>query len=383
MGSDQHLRLPLEGVKVLEFAQYLAGPAAGLRLADLGAKVVKIEAPTGDQCRWLTLRGQDCADSSQVFRTINRNKTSVRADLKDPGDFAAVLGLVREADVLIQNFRPGVIERLGLGYDAVRAMNPGIVYASVSGFGCSQTWAHRPGQDLLAQATVGIPWLNGGRDSLPTAIGISVADMTAAQHLTQGILACLLARATTGVGGLVEVSLAESLLDLAFEGFTAFLNTGVAPERGAYPTAHPEMPAPYAVYPTRDGYFALAMMPMATVARLLDLPDLARYDTPHKAFLNRDTITARIAERLMEDTASHWEVRFLADDAWCAKLYSWPELVDLPAFAELAATQTVDHEDGSRMRTTRCPIRIDGRVLTSPAGAPAPGPNIRGAARIF
>lgn len=383
MGLDAGSSLPLQGVKVLEFAQYLAGPAAGLRLADLGARVVKVEAPAGDQCRWLSLRGQDCGPSSEVFRTINRNKASVTANLKDPEDFAAVQRLIREADVLIQNFRPGVIDRLGLGYEAVRALNPRIVYASVSGFGPATGWAHRPGQDLLAQATVGIPWLNGSAEAAPTAIGISAADMTAAQHLTQGILACLVARATTGQGGLVEVSLAESLLDLAFEGFTAFLNSGVPPVRGRAPTAHPEMPAPYGIYPTREGFFALAMMPMAKVARLLDLPELACHDTPLKAFRNRDAIAAQIAERLGAETAAHWEAHFLADDAWCARLYSWPELVERPEFAELAVTQTVRHADGEAMTTTRCPIRINGRILTSPAGAPALGPGIRDADGIL
>lgn len=369
--------LPLKGIRVLDFSQYLAGPATGLRLADLGAEVIKVEAPNGDQCRWLSLRGQDCGNSSQVFKTINRNKTSVTANLKDPDDLEAVRQLIQDSDVLIQNFRPGVIERLGLGYEDVKKLNPRIIYASVSGFGLSKTWMHRPGQDLLAQATAGIPWLNGSKHSPPTAVGISMADVMTAQHLTQGVLACLVRRSVTGEGGLVEASLVESLLDLTFEGFTAYLNTDEPPKRGEKYSAHPEMSAPYGVYETAEGYFALAMMPMSTVADLLGIPELTTYDTPLKAFESREIIVPLIADRLMAETAAHWEELFLSHDAWCAKVYSWPELVKQPAFDELEMTQTVHLEDGSQLKTTRCPIRIDGEVLRSPRGAPMLGKPIR------
>jgi CoA:oxalate CoA-transferase len=369
--------LPLQGVTVLDFAQYLSGPSAAMRLSDLGATVIKVEPPAGDNCRRLTFRGLSLGGTSALFQTINRGKSSIAADLKDVDDLAAVKDLIRQADVMIQNSRPGVMERLGLGWGVVAELNPRLVYASVSGFGPAKDWESRPGQDLLAQATAGIPWLNGSIDMPPIAVGTSIADLFAASHLVEGILACLVRRGTTGRGGRVDVSLFESLLDLVFESFTTYLNTGIAPERGPRDGAHPDIAAPYGLYQTVDGYIALSMIPIPRLGELIGAPELARFDAPDDATKKRAEIIPLLSERLRTEKTDHWLDILRAADAWCAKVLTWPELVEEDAFRQGSFTQAIQLDDGTTLTTTRCPIRIDGAVITSDQPAPALGPRIR------
>ena len=194
------MTLPLEDLFVLDFSQYLAGPSATLRLADLGARVLKIERPgTGEPTRALSLAGLELDGDSLLFHTINRNKESLAVDLRDPEELVRVKRLVERADVLIQSFRPGVMERYGLDYDSVSKLNERIVYGSTSGYGEGGPWRDRPGQDLLVQALSGLTWLNGNRDDPPVAFGLSIVDTLAGAHLCQGILACLVRRGTTGL----------------------------------------------------------------------------------------------------------------------------------------------------------------------------------------
>ena len=161
---------PLDGLLILDFSQFLAGPSAGLRLADLGARVIKVERPDGgDLCRQLYKSEFELDGDSTLFHSINRNKESMAANLKDPKDLAAVKVLIKKADVMIQNFRPGVIERLGLDYETVRALNPRLIYGQITGYGQVGPWRDKPGQDLLAQSLSGLPWLNGNADQPPSA----------------------------------------------------------------------------------------------------------------------------------------------------------------------------------------------------------------------
>ncbi|CAK8742232.1 Acetyl-CoA:oxalate CoA-transferase [Sodalis praecaptivus] len=193
--------LPLAGLMVLDFSQYLAGPSAALRLADMGARVIKVERPEGgDGSRRLSLRNQWVGEDSLLFHTINRGKESFTADLKDPQALALVKMLIAQADVVIENFRPGVMDKIGLGFDAVKTLNPRLVYASVTGYGTRGPWAKKAGQDLLIQAMSGLTWLNGDRDQPPTPFALSVADSLAGTHLVEGILACLIHRGKTQQG---------------------------------------------------------------------------------------------------------------------------------------------------------------------------------------
>jgi crotonobetainyl-CoA:carnitine CoA-transferase CaiB-like acyl-CoA transferase len=366
---------PLAGLLVLDLSQFLAGPSAALRLADLGARVIKIERPgAGDLCRQLYISNLELDGDSTLFHSINRNKESYAADLKQPSDMAIVKELVARADVLIQNFRPGVIERIGLDFPAASALNPGLVYGSVSGYGDRGPWRDKPGQDLLAQSLSGLTWLSGEAAQGPVPMGLAIADLVAGSHLTQGILACLVRRGITGCGGLVEVSLLESVLDIQFEVLTTHLNDGgLAPQRSAANNAHAYLAAPYGIYATRDGFLALAMMPVPRLGELLGCPELAQYETPQSWFDYRDEIKAILAAQLQERTTNEWLATLEPADVWCADVLNWPRLIAHPAFQALGMIQTVQRQNGASLETTRCPIRIDGRILTSPRGAPSVG----------
>lgn len=365
---------PLDGLLVLDLAQFLSGPSATLRLADLGARVIKVERPgSGDICRTLYLTDTDLGGDSTLFHAINRNKESLALDLKRPGDMAALQRLVARADVLVQNFRPGVIERLGLSYDQARALNPRLVYAGISGYGESGDWAHLPGQDLLAQSLSGVTWLNGHEGEGPVPLGLSIADMLAGHVLTEGILAALVRRGITGQGALVQTSLLEALVDLQFELLTTHLNDGRRlPARAGFRNANAYLAAPYGLYPTRDGYLALAMMPLAQLAATLPLPALAQFSA-EDAFTRRDDIKRLIAAALRQHDTAHWLARLRPADVWCAEVLDWPRLLQSRAFGLLDMLQTVQRSDGTPVHTTRGPLRIDGARARSRHAAPRVG----------
>ncbi|RVI00492.1 CoA transferase, partial [Sinorhizobium meliloti] len=232
--------LPLSGLVVVDMSQFLSGPYCSLRLMDLGARVIKIERPDGgDLSRRLYLSDTEIGGDSTIFHAINRAKESLAIDLKNEADLAALKRLLAQADVMIQNFRPGVIERLGLDYEAVGAINPRIVYASISGYGEEGPWVKRPGQDLLAQSRSGVMWLNGDEGQGPVPFGLAIGDMLAGAAAAQGILAALVRRGISGKGSLVETSLLEALVDFQFEVLTTHLNDGGRlPKRSAFRSAH-------------------------------------------------------------------------------------------------------------------------------------------------
>jgi crotonobetainyl-CoA:carnitine CoA-transferase CaiB-like acyl-CoA transferase len=366
---------PLVGLLALDFSQFLAGPSCALRLADLGARVIKIERPgVGDLCRQLYISNLALDGDSALFHSINRNKESFAADLKRPDDRAAVQTLLARADVLIQNFRPGVMERLGLDWPAARRINPRLVYASVTGYGDRGPWRDKPGQDLLAQAVSGLTWLSGDATAGPTPFGLAVADILAGAHLAQGILACLVRRGVTGRGGLVEASLLESVLDLQFEVLTTHLNDGgKLPQRSAVNNAHAYLAAPYGIYQTADGWLALAMTPIPRLGELLGCPALVAYVDPASWFDERDAIKAMLAEHLATRATADWLALLEPGDVWCADVLTWPRLLAHGGFAALGMTQRVARANGAALETTRCPIRIDGALLTSERGAPTVG----------
>lgn len=366
---------PLHGLMVLDFSQFLAGPSAALRLSDMGARVIKIERPrTGDLGRQLYISNLTLDGDSTLFHSINRNKQSFAADLKDERDRQLVRELVARADVMIQNFRPGVMERLGLDYKSVSQESPRLVYAEVTGYGNSGPWRDKPGQDLLAQSLSGLPWLNGNADQPPLPFGLAVADLFAGAHLVQGILACLVRRSITGRGGRVEVSLMESILDAQFELLTTFLNDGgKPPRRSALNNANAYLGAPYGIYKTADGFLALAMGSVTRLGQLLGCSRLGDYGDPKSWFHCRDEIKRILAQHLKTEATDHWLGILEPADVWCSDVFTWQRLVEHESFKALDMLQEVNCRDGSILRTTRCPIRIDGEIYKSTTGAPRVG----------
>lgn len=363
--------LPLQGLKVLDFSQFLAGPYCALKLADLGADVVKVErAGLGDLSRYLYLTDTKIAGESTIFHAINRNKRSLAVDLKSETDKAKLTRLVSEADVILQNFRPGVMERLGFGYEAVKALNPTVVYGTVTGYGSEGPWVDLPGQDLLAQARSGVMWLSGGRNDGPVAMGLPVADVLAGAALCHGVLALLYRRATQGIGGMVETSLIEVLADLQFELLTTWFNDGNrTPSRSANNPAHAYLAAPYGVYETADGHVAIAMGKLDLLAEITGLaPEIAALDE----FERRDEIKAGLATQLKSQTSAHWMARFVKADIWAAPVLDWDGVVASGVLDTLDMTQEIARGEVA-MQTTRLPLRIDGTRPASDRAAPELG----------
>ncbi len=366
---------PLHGIKVLDLSQFLSAPSATLRLADLGADVLKVERPgTGDICRHLYV--SDCVidDDSSLFHAINRNKKAIALDLKDPASRPVLERLVREADVMIVNYRPGVADRIGVGYEAMKALNPALVYGEITGYGTDGPWVGKPGQDLLAQALSGICWLNGNADQPPTPMGLSVADLFAGQLLVQGVMAALLRAKRTGVGAHVHVSLLEALLDMQFEVFTTYLNDGrKAPVRSTVNNANAYISAPYGIYATADGYLALAMIPIPKLGELIACDALLGFTDPDDWHRRRDEIKRIIVDHLASDTTAHWLSLLEPADVWCADVYDWERLMSTEAFRALDMVQEVRRPNGTVIATTCCPIRIDGERYKGGPAAPTVG----------
>jgi CoA:oxalate CoA-transferase len=366
---------PLDGLLVVDFSQFLAGPSASLRMADLGARVVKIERPVGgDLCRKLYISNLELDGDSTLFHSINRHKESFAADLKSPDDARRVRELLTHADVMIQNFRPGVMEKLKFDYESVKQINPRLIYGEITGYGARGPWRDKPGQDLLLQSLSGLAYLNGNADQPPTPFGLAVVDLFAGAHLVQGILACLVRRGISGNGGKVEVSLLESILDIQFEVLTTHLNDGgKAPARSMVNNAHAYLGAPYGIYATADGYLALAMGSVTRLGELLNCPPLLAYYDPKTLFTRRDEIKQILVEHLKNGTTAHWLSILEPADIWCSDVLDWPRLMQHEGFRVLDMIQQVRRSNDVSLRTTRCPIRIDGEVIKRDSGAPRLG----------
>ena len=365
----------LEDIVIVDFSQFLSGPSAGLRLADMGAQVIKVERTgTGDICRELYVSDVMIEGESTIFHAINRNKQSYAADLKNKPDLEKVKQLLGKADVLLHNFRPGVMERLGLSYEQVKKINPEIVYAEVSGYGNEGPWKDLPGQDLLLQSVSGLAWLSNNNSNQPTPMGVAVVDILAGAHITQGILAALYQRAMTGEGALVQVSMIESILDFQFEVLTCFYNDGnQLPVRSAVNNGHAYISAPYGIYKTADGYLALAMGNIVMLSTLLSCPPLKKYADTAEWFEKRDEIKRILANHLQQKNTAYWLSTLEPADIWCAKVMNYEELSREEGYKVLNMELQVNTSNGLSVTTTRCPIRVDGEILQSEIGAPLLG----------
>ena len=322
----------------------------------------------------MKLHNLESMGDSVLFQTINRNKESFCANLKSPEDMAMVKRLIARADVMIENFRPGVMKKMGLDYESVRRINPRLVYGTVTGYGTTGPWIKKPGQDLLVQSISGLAWLNGDDGQPPMPFALSLADSYTGIHLAEGIMACLLRRFTTGQGGLVEVSLLESVLDLQFEVVTTYLNDGhQPPKRSAYHNAHAYLSAPYGIYGTSDGYIALAMGSVPELGGIIGCSALAGYTDREEWFTRRDEIKEIIGAHLAEDTTAHWLKRLEAAGYWCSDVYSWDRLLESGQFKELNLLLNVRREGGEDIFTTRCPIRFGETPFSDSRHAPVLG----------
>ena len=366
---------PLSGLTVLEFSQFLAGPVAGLRLSDLGARVIKIEKPeVGDLCRYIYLSDTNLSGDNSLFHAINRNKESFVADLKSSDDLDKVKKLILQADIITQNFRPGVIERIGLDYETVKKINPKIVYGSITGYGNKGPWKDLPGQDLLAQSRSGLVWLNGSGNDAPTPMGLAAADMFAGHFLVQGILSGVIKSLKTGQSSHVQTSLMEAMLDFQFEVLTTYLNNGKRkPKRSNYNNAHAYLAAPYGIYKTRDGYMALSMTPVPNLGELIKLDSIKEFTDQNDWFVKRDEIKELIGNHISANTTQHWLDILQPADVWCSEVLEWEQMLEHEGFKVIDMLQRIKRSDGLDIETLRCPIRFDDDIFKSEIAAPTIG----------
>ena len=334
--------LPLDGVRIADFSQLYQGPLATMILADLGADVVKIEGPRGDFMRSWSLGDGYLAGESLSFLAVNRNKRSACLDLKTPGGALAARRIVASADVVIENFRPGVMDRLGLGYDALAADRPDLVYCASSGWGQTGPYRDFPGQDLLVQALGGTMWLNGGRDDPPTAVGFGIADVAGGFHIVYGVLAALLERTASGLGQRVDVSLLNSLLVLQGHEFGHYLNTGQEPERPRSNGTAAYTGSPLGVYRTADGHLAIAMMSVSRLAGLVGAESLAHLDYSN-VMEDRDRLHGVLEARFRTAGTERWLEVLRAADVWCAPVHTFAEVERDPQVAHNAMIRTMAH----------------------------------------
>jgi crotonobetainyl-CoA:carnitine CoA-transferase CaiB-like acyl-CoA transferase len=332
MGQDTGTATgPLAGLLVADFSRILAGPYASMLLADMGAEVIKVESPGGDDTRtWVPPMR---ADVSTYYLAINRNKRSVALDFKDPADLALACELAARADVVIENFKPGGLARFGLDYDTVAAQNPGVVYASISGFG-STGGAKLPGYDLIVQAISGLMSLTGDPHGEPYRAGISVFDVMSGMQATIGVLAALRHRATTGEGQHVEVNLLATALSGMVNQASAYVAGGEVPFRMG--NAHPSL-FPYEPLPTADGDLIITAGNDGQFAKLcaaLGLPELVddpRFGRNEDRTANREELRPLLVERLRTRGRMEWFEELLAAGVACGPINTVDEGV---AFAE-------------------------------------------------
>jgi CoA:oxalate CoA-transferase len=367
----------LQDILVLDFSQFLSGPSASLRLADMGARVFKIEKPgTGDICRQLYVSDVMIEGESTIFHAINRNKESYAADLKDADDLEKIKALLARADVMMHNFRPGVMERIGLDYETVKKINPAIVYGEISGYGNEGPWKNLPGQDLLLQAASGLTWLSNNGNESPTPVGVAVVDILAGTHLAQGILAALYKKGMNGEGALIQVSMFESVLDFQFEMLTCYYNDGnQLPVRSNVNGANAYIAAPYGIYKTKDDYMALAMTDIVLLGELLNCNELKQFNNPQSWFNKRDDIKKILAIHLLSNNVDYWLKILEKAGVWCADVMDYDKLVNEEGYRVLEMEMNVKTANGLTVKTTRCPLRVDGKLLISPIGAPTLGEN--------
>jgi crotonobetainyl-CoA:carnitine CoA-transferase CaiB-like acyl-CoA transferase len=365
----------LAHIKVLDFTQLLQGPLATQILADLGADVVKFEKPGGEWMRHWGINASETRGEMDSFLAFNRNKRSVEVDLKDPATVAAILRLARDADVVVENFRPGVMDRLGLGYEAFRRVNPAIIYASSSGFGQTGPYRHRPGQDLLAQALTGALGLTGRRDDPPMPCGIGVADEYTGAHLAVVILAALVHRAATGAGQRVAVDLFSCTVAAQQQELTVYLNHGALPRRAARNIGHVGGTAPFGVYQTSDGHLALAMMALPRLGHILGVTWLDEFDSDEIAFRERDRVHGLLEQHFMTASTERWIELLDEHDVWCAPVQDYRALEQDPQVrhAGLIWNVPVGEDPASSFRTVGSPFYMSKTPPQLRRGVPRSG----------
>jgi crotonobetainyl-CoA:carnitine CoA-transferase CaiB-like acyl-CoA transferase len=349
----------LSGVRVLDFSQYLAGPFAASKLGDLGADVIKVERPiVGDAGRAATAGGVRLGGESPTFLAFNRSKRSVAVDLGTDKGREVIGALVQTADVIISNFRPGVMTRLGLDYEQLVASNPRLICVQATGYGTNGPLVTFPGQDLLVQAMSGLASVTGRAGDPPTACGAPIADVTMAHQIAFGVSTALFAREKTGLGQLVEVDLLSGLIDAQCHFMAIALNSEQRPTRSSAGIAAPFLAAPYGMYQTSDGYIALAHTPLPILGELLGLEELKEIHGLPQSFIERDHVYELLSDHFLGRSSDHWLELLRSQDLWCAPVLTHDEIVEHEQVAQNDMIVDVVHPTAGSIRLTGIPVKL-------------------------
>ncbi len=358
MPSAEITRGALDGIKVLSFAQLAAGPVGVQLLADAGAEVIKIERPrTGSYERaWaganLFLNGE-----SMFALALNRNQRDLTVNMKDPRGMEIIQKLLPDVDVLVENFRPGVMERLGLDYESVKQVNPQIIYCSATGYGAEGPYRDRAGQDLILQGETGLAAGTGRKSDPPTPTGTAVIDIHCGALLAYGVMTALFHRQRTGQGQLLETSLIEAAIHMQVEPITCTINGGDMRERSETGMATTFHEAPYGIYETADGWIVISITTLEKLAEVLELPELAEF-TVEDAFKRPDDIKPVIEAATRKQITAAWTEHFERNDMWFGIVRGYDEIEDHPQVKELGIICTVDHPTAGPVKVLSNPVRF-------------------------
>jgi crotonobetainyl-CoA:carnitine CoA-transferase CaiB-like acyl-CoA transferase len=348
---------PLKGLVVADFSQLAQGPWATQMLGDMGAEIIKIEPPKGDWMRHYAYGNLYPNGESISFISFNRNKRSIALDLKTDKDKRIAKCIVAKADILLENYRPGVMDRLGLGYEEIKALNPKLVYCSSSGYGSSGPYLKRPGQDLLAQSLSGGPFLNGKKGDLPVVTAVGQADLLTSLFIVQSVLAAIYSRTVTGKGQKIEANLLSSIVGFHIQEITAYLLKGSNPERSESGIPNPWLGAPYGLYHTSDGYIAIGMSTVKKVANVIGLEKYNKDDFDSNNIIeNRDQIRYDFDIVFQTKTTNEWLELLLAEDVWCSQVNSFDEMVEDPQIKHNNMILEYEHPTVGKVRTTGFPV---------------------------
>ena len=368
------MKQALAGLKVIDFSQLLQGPYATQMLGDLGADVIKIERyGSGDIYRGMTFFNKWIADDeSPCFMAWNRNKRSIAIDMKKEEGKKIILQLIEQADIVVENFRPGVMERLGYGYAALKKINPKIIYCSASGWGSDGPYLKRPGQDLLVQSVSGAIMTSGKKSDGPVALGTALCDQVNAFNCVYAILAALYFREKTGIGQEIQTNLLSSAIAFQMQDYFTIQNLGVQFERPESGIGHPGNPAPFGTYKTKDGFLAIAMNPFDTLVEALGDPSLLVYNDKQVLFDKRDEIYYRIQAVTITKTTEEWLTIMLGYDLWVAQVNNQSAVANDPQVIHNNTFVNIQHPKAGNLKVTNIPFTMS----ETPGAITRPSPMI-------
>jgi crotonobetainyl-CoA:carnitine CoA-transferase CaiB-like acyl-CoA transferase len=369
----------LADVTILDLSHLLQGPFATQLLADLGANVIKVERPgQGDLFRTPTFNNKWLGGTeSPNFLAWNRNKRSLALDLKSPDAETVLYRMAEKADVVVQNFRPGVLAKLGFGYEDLRTINPRLIYCSGSGYGESGPYQSRPGQDILIQSLTGIAAATGHGDGPPVPVGSGFSDQVGGMNMVYGILSALHWRERSGEGQEIKVDLMTAMLAHQGQEMLMAMNFGTDLERPRSGIGHPGMDAPFGVYPTSDGWVTIAMSPYHKLVGVLGDESLLAYDEPKTLFDKRDEIWDRLAVLTRTWTTQDLLNAMLAVDIWCGEVKTHLQAADDPQVQHMGAITSYTHPIAGEVKVVAPAVKMSRTPATIERAAPRVGEHSR------